>query len=35
MKIARLSVALAVALLLTVSTQAEFRRVEMTVFGMD
>jgi hypothetical protein len=35
MRIARLSIALAAALLLTVSTQAEFKRVEMTVFGMD
>jgi hypothetical protein len=36
MKIARLSLALAAAVLLTASTtRAEFKRVEMTVFGMD
>jgi hypothetical protein len=35
MRIARWSIALVTALLLTASTRAEFKRVEMTVFGMD
>jgi hypothetical protein len=36
MRIARWSIALAAAVLLTASaTRAEFKQVEMTVFGMD